>query len=260
MGRLINFVSRVLALPGVSAAKKAFRQSGAVIPDGFTVTAHTGAMLTPPNSLRSISASIEAGADIVEVDVTFRKDGTVVIIHSDAPAGNEGVLFEQAAALIAQSGTVRVNLDLKAFWNTAAVQEILARHNLLDRAFYTGVSAEKVAQVREGSPLVAYYINGSVDKAKLDDEAFLHGYAEEIAGLGAVGLNTHFSRVSKTVCDVMHAHGLLVSAWTVNKSVDQLRVLSCGADNITTKNPVKLRMLLDAVKSGGSYVRIADKS
>ena len=251
MNRLIFFISRALALPGLAGAKASFQNSGAVIPDGFTVTAHTGAMLTPHNSLRSISTSVKASADIVEVDVTFRKDGTVVIIHSDAPAENEGVLFEKAAALLAESSKVRVNLDLKAFWNTAAVQETLTRHNLLGRAFYTGVYADKVPQIREGSPLVAYYINGSIDKTKLDNEAFLHAYAEEIAGLGAVGLNTHFGCVSKTVCDIMHTHGLLVSAWTVNKRGDQLRMFSCGVDNITTKNPVQLRMLLDTVKNGG---------
>lgn len=250
MGRLIDSLSGALALTGAAGAKRAFRNSGAQIPAGFTVTAHTGAMLTPPNSLRSIRASIEAGADIVEVDVTFRKDGTVVIIHSEAPGDGEGVSFEQAAALLAENAGVRVNLDLKAFWNTAAVQEILARRNLLERAFYTGVCAENVPPVREGSPLVAYYVNGSVDKANLENEEFLRAYAEKIAGLGAVGLNTRFDGVSKTLCAVMHARGLLVSAWTVDKLGDQLRMLACGVDNITTKNPVKLRTLLETVKNG----------
>jgi len=248
MTRCISFISRISGSMGLSEAKNLLQKSGTEIPENFTVTAHTGAMLTPHNSMKSVSTSIVVGADIVEIDVTFRKDGTVVIIHSDSPADNEGVLFAEVADKLVESSTVRANLDLKAFWNTAGVQEILLSHNLLERAFYTGVFPENVEQVRKGSPLVPYYINGSIDKTNMDNEEFLHAFAKEITDLGAIGLNTHFSCINKKVTDIMHDHGLLVSAWTVNKRSDQCRILSYGVNNITTTNPVKLRTILDAVK------------
>lgn len=243
-----SITSKILSSLSSSEAKEALKKSSAVIPENFTVTAHTGAMLTPRNSIKSVCASIDAGADIVEVDVTFRKDGTVVIIHSNAPADNEGVLFEKVADKLAQSNTVKANLDLKAFWNTAGVQEILSQRKLLGRAFYTGVSPKDAEQVRKGSPLVPYYINGSIDKINMNNDEFLHSFAKEITDLGAIGLNTHFSRVNKNVTDIMHDHGLLVSAWTVNKSSDQCRILSYGVDNITTTNPVKLKAILNSIK------------
>lgn len=248
MTRLISFVSRVWGSLASSEAKDAFKNSGAVIPKDFTVTAHTGAMLTVRNSLKSVIISIVSGADIVEVDVTFRKDGTVVIIHSDSPADNEGVLFDKVAKKLAESDTVKVNLDLKAFQNTAGVQDILVRHKLIGRAFYTGVFPEEVERVKNDSPRVPYYINGFIDEINLSNEEYLHTYAKEIAELGAIGLNTHFSCVNKKVTDIMHEHGLLVSVWTVNKRSDQCRVLSYGVNNITTTNPVKLRAILDSAR------------
>lgn len=97
MLRCIFFITRIWGSMGSAMVKEYFKKSGAEIPQEFTVTAHTGALLTKRNSVKSVITSIKACADIIEVDVTFRKDGTVVIIHSDSPADNEGVLFEKTS-------------------------------------------------------------------------------------------------------------------------------------------------------------------
>ena len=248
MLRCIFFITRIWGSMGSAMVKEYFKKSGAEIPQEFTVTAHTGALLTKRNSVKSVITSIKACADIIEVDVTFRKDGTVVIIHSDSPADNEGVLFEKIAEKLAKRSTVKANLDLKAYSNTAGVQEILSRHKLLDRAFYTGVFPENVEQVKKGSPLIPYYINGYIDKSNMDNDEYLHSLANEIAQMGAIGLNAHFSCINKKVTNIMHSHSLLVSAWTVNKRKDQCRILSYGVDNITTTSPIKLMAILRSVR------------
>lgn len=212
--------------------------------EGFTVTAHTGSMRTPNNSVKSISAAIKAGADIAEMDVTFRKDGTPVIIHSAKPGDGEGVLFTEALKEAKKSATLRLNLDLKAFWNTAAVQKALTDAALLERAFYTGVSAERVKEVKSGSPLVPYYINASIKEDERENADALHALAEKILEFGGIGLNIQYKQVGKTTVDIMHENGLLVSVWTVRRKVDIKRLLKLGVDNITTKNPKKLRALL----------------
>ncbi|OQP06094.1 hypothetical protein B1691_17245, partial [Geobacillus sp. 47C-IIb] len=47
------------------------------------ITAHTGCMNTPPNSIESILEGIKAGADIIEVDVRATKDGVAVLLHDE---------------------------------------------------------------------------------------------------------------------------------------------------------------------------------
>lgn len=46
------------------------------------VTAHEGSEGSPSNTLDSVKAGIEAGADIIEVDVRSTKDGIAVLSHS----------------------------------------------------------------------------------------------------------------------------------------------------------------------------------
>ena len=48
------------------------------IKNSFTITAHAGALGTKPNTLSSLKKAIEFGVDIVEVDLTFRPDGTPI--------------------------------------------------------------------------------------------------------------------------------------------------------------------------------------
>lgn len=212
--------------------------------EGFTVTAHTGAMHTPCNSIKSISAAIQAGADIAEMDVTFRKDGTPVIIHSGEPEDCEGVLFTEALKEANKSAALCLNLDLKAFWNTAAVQKALTDAALLERAFYTGVFAERVKEVKSGSPLVPYYINASIKEHERENADVLLALAEKILELGGIGLNIQYKQIGKTAVDIMHRNNLLISVWTVRRKADMKRLLKLGVDNITTKNPKKLRALL----------------
>ncbi len=217
---------------------------------GFTVTAHTGSMHTRANSAASVAASIRYGADITEMDVTFRKDGTPVIIHSASPKDNEGLLFSKALEAVAKSDMLRMNLDLKAFWNTAAVQNALIGAGLLERAFYTGVFEKNAKEVRNGSPLVPYYINASLSPSERDSQDALNALAERIRGFGGVGLNIHYPCLNHKVVEVMHEHGLLVSAWTVHCKADMEALIAMGVDNITTKNPAKLRAVIGAASKG----------
>ena len=216
----------------------------AALPDGFTVTAHTGAQFTRRNSLGSIRKAIAVGCDITEMDVTFRKDGTVVIVHMENPSDTDGILFDDALEQVAKSPRIKVNLDLKAFWNTAAVQQAVCRPGLLERVFYTGVYIGNAEQVRNGSPDIPYYINERISDDKLKNREYIEQVARNITEAGGIGLNSNFHGINALVVEVMHKNGLLVSAWTVNKKKDQLRMLALGVDNITTTAPVKLMRLV----------------
>ena len=65
-----------------------YKESGAILPKEFTITAHTGCMNTEENSIESMETGIENGAKIIEFDVNFLSDGTAILAH-DEPTGNE---------------------------------------------------------------------------------------------------------------------------------------------------------------------------
>jgi len=183
-----------------------------------SITAHTGALNTKPNTLDSVRAALSSGADIFEVDVRFLPDGTPALGHNKVDAGS--ARLEEVFALM-QGCTIQINLDMKETSNIPRMAELVARYGLQDRAFMTGLSKSACAALRScGLP---YYLNGASPTAALK--------------LGALGVNINFRQCTKRLVRDAHAQGLLVSAWTADSPRTMHKMLRRGADNITTRHP-----------------------
>ena len=76
------------------------------------ITAHSGCMRTPQNSIASVVKGIECGADFIEVDLNFAEDGTPVLSH-DKPKGGE-TLYRDALEVLKKNPKVEFNLDVKS--------------------------------------------------------------------------------------------------------------------------------------------------
>ena len=217
--------------------------AGIKLPAGFTVTAHSGAFGTPDNSLEFIEKALAERCDIIEMDVTFRPGGLPVIIHSGNPAEDEGVPLEEAFCRIAANGTARMNLDLKSTANLPAVDALLQKYGLTERAFYTGVEETTAPTVQKNST-VPYYINHGFSYGEKRSKAAAEAAAKKIIALGAIGLNSHYGSVSPTVARAMRENGLPVSVWTANSPAAMRRCIALAPDNITTRHPDALRIML----------------
>lgn len=233
--------------PGAAFSKKEFRAFGAVPVEGFTVTCHSGALGTRHNTLGSVKTALAWGAQIIEIDVSFRPDGEAVIIHNAKPSQRQGVSLERVLEAVSRDPNCRLNLDLKAFWNVKEVDRLAEKYGLMNRVFYTGVSGEEVRQVAADSK-IPYFLNAFPELKKLDNEQYARGLAEKIKALGAVGLNCQYKHISRKIIDVLHEYGLEVSVWTVNRLSEQCEMLALGADNITTLKPEALRRYIKSIK------------
>lgn len=214
------------------------------LPENFTITCHAGALFTSPNTLQSIRASLEWGAQIVEFDVSFRPDGTPVIIHDSNPAMNKGVLLSDALSVVATSDSCKINLDIKSTANLPAVDKLVRQYNLFDRVFYTGVFADWVEKVKSTSE-IPYYLNYNVSKAEAENADALQAVADKTISLGAIGINSNHKNANDLFVKTAHENGLLVSLWTANKFNDMCRVLKLKPDNITTKKPAVLNSIIN---------------
>lgn len=212
------------------------------LPDGFTATYHAGALHTEPNTVSSVKAAIEDNAQIVEFDVSFRPDGTPVIIHDSAPGDSQGELLQNALKVVAEHPTCQINLDIKSMKNLGAVDELVKSYGLFDRVFYTGVFEDWVETVKKTST-IPYYLNYNVSAEEVKDETVLQKIADKVKKYGAIGINSNFGNANKSFVEVMHKNKLLVSLWTVNKISDMPKVLEFAPDNITTKKPQYLKEL-----------------
>lgn len=209
----------------------------------MTVTAHSGAYDTPDNSLAYIRTVLEKGDEILEIDVTFRPSGTPVVIHKVSPGETEGVLLEDVFHLVAQSPSLRLNLDLKSVKNLPAVDALLKQYGLFDRAFFTGVDKQKIKKVRETSA-VPYYFNADVSLFAKKYPGYAKRLALRVKDLGALGLNCHYGNAAAPVINALHEAGLAASFWTVNDEETAKKILPLGADNITSRHPDMIRRVL----------------
>ena len=217
------------------------------LPAGFTYTAHSGAENTAENSLEFIEKAIALQVPVLEVDVSVRNDGTPVLLHAETAGEDEGVLLEEALALIAdRSDSIQVNLDLKAFSNIPEIADLVQQYELVDRCFFTGVEAEHTQTVKIDAPEIPYYLNADLNKMRLEDETYLKSIAEEVKRSGAVGINCNYKNASKRLCEVFHAEGLKVSFWTADNKLVMRNLLTFSPDNITTRHPILLSGLLQA--------------
>ena len=211
-----------------------------ILREGFTCTAHTGCMGTESNSLESIDVGVQYGADIIEFDLNFTRDGTPVLSH-DTPEGNE-ITLDEAFRKIASIENLRVNVDVKKTKNLEAVKPLAQKYGILDRIFYTGIDKKMVEDAKIKSPDVPYFLNTRVRKRQ--DAKYLAKLVRKVHDCGAIGINFNKDNATKKLVDFFHENGLLVSIWTADIEEDILRLLSYSPDNITTRRPDTLTAIL----------------
>ncbi|MBQ7005794.1 MAG: glycerophosphodiester phosphodiesterase [Clostridia bacterium] len=212
------------------------------LPEGFTITAHTGCEGTEDNTLESIRAGASAGADIVEIDLQFLTDGTPVLCHNE-PKGKNYPTLDSAFELL-KGLPVKMNVDVKSVANISEVKRLAEKYGVLDRIFFTGVEEEKVKVVKNGAPDIAYFLNVGVDKKKNTDKEYLDSLVKKVKDCGAVGINMNHKGCSKALVEAFRKEGRLVSLWTANSKKIMGRCLYYEPDNITTRKPSELLQLM----------------
>jgi len=223
---------------------KNYQKEPLELPIGFTITAHAGALNTKANTPESIKAGldfVEMGS--VEVDVRFDAQKNIVLSHDTVKGSGKHTTLAEALELL-KTYPARMNLDLKEITDVAAVQKLADANFITPQLFFTGVSAAQAELVRKEAPRIPFYINESIPKGERTDSAYLETMAQQLKGMGAVGINLNYKEVSEELVVTMHNYNLLVSVWTVDDKEDMCKMLRLGVDNITSKNPDVLKDLM----------------
>ena len=204
----------------------------------FTVTAHAGCLGTPDNTVESILAGINCGADIFEIDLNFDDNGTPVLSHN-TPEGSDNVLFEDALKEISDYDAIRMNIDVKRPIDLAEMERIAVKYGFGERAFMTGIEEGFVDAVLKNCRTLKHYLNWNVKEDTDADEV-----VKKLIETQSIGLNTNYRFVTEELVEKVHAENLLVSVWTVNNEEDMIKYINMGVDNITTVCPDKLIELI----------------
>ncbi len=236
--QVFAFIVAVAMITGVAlyAFTKSYDERKLTFVDGFTICAHTGAYNKPDNSIETIEASINGGADVVEVDVRQRPDGTVVMGHDIITTNSAGVELDTAFSVIEKSD-IKVNLDIK---DIKALFE--------KRVFLTGIETFQAKEAKEHCPDIEYYINYMPSRIKIFSEDYQIKILNMLEETGGVGINCNQTYASRTLSEVLHKNGYKLSIWTVDKQFQMKRALINEPDNITTR---KVKELQDLIENWG---------
>jgi len=218
---------------------------------------HRGApQLAPENTIASLEAAADRGADWVETDVQFTKDGVPVLMHDDTvdrttdgtgrvdqltaeeisrltvDGGGRVPTLEQALRAL-KDRPARLLLEIKGPQTSAAVDRALA---LVSAAGMTGRTLlqsfdENVVRAGSASP---YRTRVALLRSTLDADpvatarAFsLGAYAVKFTGLSA----------RPAVVDQLKAAGVEVFVWTVDSAPQWQNATSWGVNGVITNGP-----------------------
>jgi len=211
------------------------------LPANFTYTAHTGCEGTKENSLESIEKGYENGADIVEFDLNFDESGNPVLCH-DEPEGGE-VTLDEAFSKVSEYENLKVNVDAKSDLYLEKVKPLAEKYGISDRIFFTGIKDEFVENARKTG--VDYYLNIDVENPTKHSEEYLLSLIKKVKEAGAIGINFNKNNASSELVEAFHENRLLVSIWTVDSKTELFEILLLSPDNITTRNPHKIRKIIE---------------
>ena len=230
------------------------------------ITAHSGCNNTPPNSIESVIAGMESGADFVEVDVRSTKDGLPVLFHDDfmkimdhgAVRISDHTLSElnrliktnsavnnkiteimtlNDAITIASDFGGFLNMDVKDDSCIVPMIKAIREADMVDSIIVTGCEYSRAASLKKNYPEFQVLLNLN-EKLFLDKEKSASVIAEEICHMAVkascCGINIQFKYLTEELIQAARRRFLPISIWTLTENDNPDDYLDMGLYSITT--------------------------
>ncbi|MFW9911840.1 MAG: glycerophosphodiester phosphodiesterase [Candidatus Thorarchaeota archaeon] len=212
---------------------------------------HRGSPIAAPeNTVRSYELAMQAGVDMIEVDVWASADGHLVCMHDpdvsattngvgrieeltlerikslDAGEGQEVPLLDEVFDLI--QGKIGINIDLKSIGVEEQVLDLIIERGMLDSAIISSFFLLSIKLVKE------------LNKDAQTGALFQLGMEEMVKhtlNAGANAIHPALPDVTKDLVSQAHEEGLKVNVYGVDDDADMLRILEWGVNGIITDFP-----------------------
>ncbi|MGM0874794.1 MAG: glycerophosphodiester phosphodiesterase [Bacillota bacterium] len=230
------------------------------------ITAHTGCLNTPPNSIQSVLEGLKSGADIIEVDVRSTKDGVVVLLHDEnvrTPDGmsrvqdmsfeelyfltqynNEIVRLDEVLPLIKDNHRV-INLDVKEDSAIDPMIRTVEKYNMRDYSIISGCEKERAFYLKNHYRPYQVLLNTglkSLETCKEDYDSFIKETCNDAIAASCCGININYHLCREELIDYAMLRCLPVLVWTIDSSDAMEKFLRTGVHSITSN---EVRILMD---------------
>lgn len=222
---------------------------------------HRGAdRIVPGNTLESFAAAVEAGVDVIELDIVWTAGasgpGELMVAHDlgDLSARPHPSLAEALEAFTRPPlDAVEIDFDLKLAGREAEIVAAIREAGLAERAMFSGMelssirALERLApEMRRGwtlprisrdprsSPLTKPFIRPGLALLERRLPRLIARDAKQL-DVWSVWLLHHLA--TPRVIAAAHAHGLAVIAWTVDSAARQRELAELGVDGLVSNDP-----------------------
>ena len=216
----------------------------------------------PENTLAAFEGAMQAGCDMIELDVTLSRDRKVVVIHDDtldrttngkgpvlertleeikrldagswfAPRFSAERIPELSEVMELTAGRCMLNIEIKqsafeAGYPIDAIEHqvvILVRAGgAMDRVIISSFDKRILERIAamDAPPAIAYISDHGVDKRALD----------MLLAMKAFSWHPSFKVLTRDQVDMLHTAGLKVFPWTINTRAEAEKVLALGVDGL----------------------------
>ena len=242
------------------------------------IIAHRGASgSAPENTLSAFVKAVEAGADMIELDVHQTKDGVVVCIHDEdlsrTTSGNGKVNKFTFNELQNFDAGIKFNEKFKGE-KIPSLEEVLKQIKLpllieikKGEGYYHGIE-NKIFELLKKYDLKNQCVIQSFESSVLDKFRKLGGgielhklvtgnipiiplHIDNKLKTGSItkyskfpAINPNYRFISKKLVNKLHHEGKKIFTWTVNNESDMLKMVQYGVDGIITNYPEQLVKIL----------------
>ncbi|KAA0565776.1 hypothetical protein F0342_03540 [Bacillus sp. CH30_1T] len=227
------------------------------------ITAHSGCMDTRPNSVTSVMEGLNAGADVIEVDIRVTRDGKVVLHHDEEVRTNaefkrlrdltyvelkhimkEGniYLLDEVLPLIKERHRM-INLDVKDLDVIDPLIQTVEKHKMRDSAIFSGCEKETAIYVKTFYSPYQVLLNANAShflKGEEDYKAFVKKTIEDAIICSCCGINVNYQLCREDFIEPARLRGLPTSVWTVDELDMMNRFIEMDVHSITTNEVTTL--------------------
>jgi glycerophosphoryl diester phosphodiesterase len=213
---------------------------------------HRGAAaLGPPNSLRALELALEAGVDIVEIDVLGLPGRGLVLSHSSREVDQDPLPFDEALAFLADQAAVSVLADVKNAGYERELVEAIRRHGLVDRSLVSTMELSILREVKRLEPDVRRSITfprnrGRAAALRRVPRVLPRRIGNLVQRAEAVAATLNYRVVTQAVVERCHDLGAAVFVWTVNDAALVATLDALGVDGVITDDPSVFRAIFQA--------------
>jgi glycerophosphoryl diester phosphodiesterase len=213
---------------------------------------HRGAAaLGPPNSLRALELALEAGVDIVEIDVLGLPGRGLVLSHSSREVDQDPLPFDEALAFLADQAAVSVLADVKNAGYERELVEAIRRHGLVDRSLVSTMELSILREVKRLEPDVRRSITfprnrGRAAALRRVPRVLPRRIGNLVLRAEAAAATLNDRVVTQAVVERCHDLGAAVFVWTVNDAALVATLDALGVDGVITDDPSVFRAIFQA--------------